>query len=363
MKPAQQRAAALQTLGRSLIYYFCTYFDQRYLSRGLALYKSLRRHCSSFLLYVLCLDQPTQDVLSELNYPGLRPIRLEDFESGDPALSAAKRDRTRVEYYFTCTPFLPRHIFKICPEAEVVTYLDADLFFFGDPKPIYDELGTYSIAIVGHRHPQGLEHLSRDYGLFNVGWLSFRRDDHGRACLERWRQECIQSCSHQAGNGRYADQKYLDVWPSTYPRLVVISHKGANLAPWNVAGYRLQGQTDGVTVDGQPLIFFHFHGLKMLRRWLYDTYLQTYCVRPQKALVQGVYAPYIKTLIAVEKELARLVPRGRPGNPFPSQSRNGAGGNGRRSTRDRLVQMKWRIRNSRYILGRRYLLVLGGRVL
>ena len=85
---------------------FCTYFDQNYLPRGLALYRSLREHCPGFKLWVLCMDEATHQVLTQLDLPEVEPISLKDFEKDDEPLLAAKQNRSQVEYYFTCTPSL-----------------------------------------------------------------------------------------------------------------------------------------------------------------------------------------------------------------------------------------------------------------
>ena len=53
--------------------FFCTYLDKNYLPRGLALYQSLKRHASPFELFVLCLDQPSHQILSQLQSPELTP--------------------------------------------------------------------------------------------------------------------------------------------------------------------------------------------------------------------------------------------------------------------------------------------------
>ncbi len=90
--------------------YFCTYFDSNYLDRGLALYNSLMRHAGRFRLWVLCFDDAAFDTLRSLALPGLEPIALAEFEKGDDALLAAKTNRSRFEYYFTCTPSLPLYL-------------------------------------------------------------------------------------------------------------------------------------------------------------------------------------------------------------------------------------------------------------
>lgn len=284
---------------------FCTYFDSNYLSRGLALCRSLREHCPEFTLWVLCMDDATHDCLTQLDLPGVEPIALKDFEAGDAPLLAAKSNRTRVEYYFTCTPSLLLYVLRHWPAVDLVTYLDADLFFFADPEPMFEELGTGSIAIIGHRFSPHL--ISREqFGKYNVGWLSFRRDDHALACLDWWRSKCLVWCYDRVENGRFADQKYLDDWPSRFRRVVVLEQRGANLALWNLGNHHLRllnGST--VMVDDDPLIFFHFHGLTRIGPWLYDPDWTAYGVTPSAVLRRNIYLPYLRALC----DASRLFPR------------------------------------------------------
>jgi hypothetical protein len=281
---------------------FCTYFDHRYLLQGLALYRSLERQSSSFHLWVLCLDAPCFETLSRLNLAHATLLPLTAFESHDPELLKTKRDRSLVEYYFTCTPSLPLYVFARFPQVDMVTYLDADLYFFADPAPIYKEMASGSIAIIPHRFPKHLRHLSK-HGLYNVGWLTFSREAEAFRCLQRWREQCIEWCLRKTENDRYADQKYLDEWPSLYKSLVVLRHKGANLAPWNLANYEIRWHDGRVWVDDQPLIFYHFHGLHPLRIWFYDSQLDHYQLKPSLRVMRRIYLPYIQSL----KQESRLI--------------------------------------------------------
>lgn len=277
-------------------YYFCTYFDKNYLPRGVALYDSLRRHCTDFRLWVLCMDAESYATLSTMALTDVVLIRLEDFERGDMELRQAKSNRNLVEYYFTCTPSLPLYILKHAPEVDLITYLDADLYFFSDPAPIYEEMNGKSIAVIPHRFPESMKHLYKS-GTYNVGWLSFRRDEEGLACLRWWRERCNEWCYDQIEPDRFADQKYLNQWPRLFKGLSIIQHKGANLAPWNVANYKLRDEAGRVVVDGQPLIFFHFHGLKALFPRVYDSGLSRYDAKLSNVLRQEVYFPYIRELM------------------------------------------------------------------
>jgi hypothetical protein len=145
-------------------------------------------------------------------------------------------------------------------------------------------------------------------GIYNVGWLSFRRDERALACLRWWRDRCIEWCYDRCEDGRFADQKYLDHWPSLFQGVVVLDHKGANLGPWNLANYTIHEDEDRLRVDEQPLIFFHFHGLKQMNALLYDTNLSNYGVRPSACIRRSIYGLYIRTLLDVTREVSPMMP-------------------------------------------------------
>jgi hypothetical protein len=286
---------------------FCTYFDRHYLPRGLALYRSLKQHCPAFRLSVLCMDRECFETLRQLRLPELTLIALKELETAEPRLLDVKGNRSRIEYYFTCTPALPLFVLKQASEVEVITYLDSDLFFFANPAPLFDEMRHHSIAIIAHRFAPHLRHMERN-GIYNVGWLSFRRDSRGLGCLEWWRDRCLEWCYDRPELGRYADQKYLDDWLTRFDDVVVLEHKGANLAPWNVSNYEVRDDDHGIWVNDQPLIFFHFQGVKQIRPRLYDTNLAGYHVRPTHIVVDRIYRPYIETLDKITRDVS--VPAG-----------------------------------------------------
>ena len=276
-------------------YHFCTYFDQNYLARGLVLYRSLTRHADPFVLHVLCFDDDTYRILKNLDYSNLRPISLQEFERGDDALLSAKQNRSQVEYYFTCTPSLPLYIFNHYPDVDLVTYLDADLYFYSSPAPIYDELGNQSILIVEHRFPERFHHLEK-FGIYNVGLLAFRNDRFGKECLAWWRERCIEWCYDRTETGRFADQKYLDDWAVRFSQVVVLQHQGAGLAPWNVARYTLRENAEAVFINSDPLVFYHFHHLRRIAPFLYDPGLRHYDIQIGSILLKRIYAPYLREL-------------------------------------------------------------------
>ena len=303
--------------------HFCTCFDSNYLFKGLALYHSLTRHAPGSTLWVLCLDPATERVLLQLSLPGLHTVPLTELETAEGELLAVKPSRSRVEYYFTCTPAFLWHLLTRVPGTAPITYLDADLYFFSNLDPVIMETGAGSITILPHRFPPALEPLER-YGTYNVSWLTFLDDRAGRECLAWWRDRCIEWCYDRLEDGRFADQKYLDEFPVRFQGVHVIEHKGAGVAPWNVAAYPISGPIsgpfsagpggphggppEGPRAGGAPLVFYHFHAFKRVTSWLFEPGLARYGARMTPELKDMVYLPYLTELRRIERELKREVP-------------------------------------------------------
>ena len=279
--------------------HFCTYFDHRYLASGLALHGSLLRFCKDFTLWVLALDAATANFLEARQLPNLKVVRLEELEAGDTDLAATKPTRSRIEYYFTCSPCLPRYLVRR-HGLGAITYLDSDLGFFSNPEPLFDELGDGSVAIVAHRFSPKAARTHSRFGRYNVGWLTFRADESGLACLDWWRERCLEWCHDRPEGDRYADQKYLEKFERLFNGVRPLSHPGANLAPWNVANHDVCNGPDGVRVDGRPLVFFHFQGLKRVNATTWNSNLTGYGARLTSALRNGVFRPYIDCLVDAE---------------------------------------------------------------
>ncbi|HVR60805.1 MAG TPA: glycosyl transferase [Polyangia bacterium] len=277
--------------------YFCTLADRNYLVRGLALIESLQRHeRGDYTLYFVCLDELTRVVLTALDHPNVVPVPLHAIEAGDEALAAARANRTFVEYYWTLTPSIIRWLIQHYPAIDVLTYLDADLYFFSPSDPVYAELGSRSILIHEHRFTPDLAYMVAQSGRFNVGLLSFRRDADGMGALEWWRDRCNEWCYQRVESGKFGDQMYLDDWPTRFRNVVVLQNVGAGLAPWNVGNYRISAENGKTpTVDGGPVVFYHFHSLQVPRPDVVLTSKHSGFPLVEQ-LLRGCYVPYAEAL-------------------------------------------------------------------
>lgn len=285
-------------------HHFCTLFDSGYLIKGVAMLESLARLCPGAHVHVLCMDERAHSILSQLRLPFVSLIRLQEVET--EALLEAKKDRGVAEYCWTLSPCLPYFVLERRPEIDFITYVDADLLFYSPVQPLFDEIGDASIAIIEHRFSERLKDREVN-GRFCVEWVSFRRDEQGMACLSRWRDQCIEWCYYRLEEGRMGDQKYLDEWPARYSACHILMHAGAGIAPWNYSRYRFAHDGQGrITVDGEPLVFYHFHQFQMLSNGGFDRLSDFYtreCEEPQ-----SVYSAYESVLAAILERVRAVEP-------------------------------------------------------
>lgn len=280
---------------------FCTLFDFGYLTRGLALIESLREVLPGAGIAVFCFDDQTYRALTELALPGVIPVRLEDLEAG--ALRTVKDKRTRQEYCWTSTPFA----IEYCLEklgAKSCTYLDADMMFFASPLPAFAEDPAASALITEHRYTPEYDQTAIS-GKYCVQFMYFRADSEGLRVLRWWRDACLDWCHARPEDGKFGDQKYLDDWLTRFTGVHSVAHEGIGAAPWNIQRYRprataagtveLAGASGGV----HPLIFYHFHGLKLFSNDRVD--LCAYRISAEARDL--IYAPYLRRLLRAEKLL------------------------------------------------------------
>jgi hypothetical protein len=298
---------------------YCTLFDRHYLVKGLALYRSLEAHAERFHLTVFAFDDQTETLLNQLRLPHLSVVALRDLEAHDQALARVKPSRDPGEYCWTATPSLPRYLFDTHPGLSEVTYLDADLMFFSDPEPLFHEMGGASVLITPHRFPRAYKHHA-SMGIYNVQFVTFRRTADGLAVLDWWRERCLEWCYRTPEAGRFGDQQYLDEWPRRFTGVHVLEHPGGGLAPWNALGHEVHVTPNGITVDGVPLVFFHYHGLRLRRSGRHTLHPAGYHV--PSATAQLVYPPYLNALRTAQADVERVQPSFEAGldtEPTPAQ--------------------------------------------
>jgi len=288
---------------------FCTLFDKNYLAQGLSLWSSLNRHRKDdFTLFVLCLDKITYQYFTKNSFRNIILIKLSDLEKDDSELLKSKSNRSIIEYYFTLSPCLPLYILNTFKEVDWICSLDADVYFFSDPQPIFNRFLDYSILICPHKFARELIVTGVEkYGIYNVSFQAFKKDEAGIACLEQWKRECIQWCYdyYDEENKRFADQKYLDNWKMNFSgKVMELTDDTSGLAPWNLSNYHISYNNGKVLSNNDNLIFYHFHGLKRISKKWFSNAFGEYNVENNPEISKHIYLPYILELNQWTEKLA-----------------------------------------------------------
>jgi hypothetical protein len=290
------------------MYNFCTLFNTKYLSRGLALYYSLEKVCQKFHLYIFAFDDQTNEILTKLNLEHATIISLSQLEDKD--LLSVKSGRTVAEYCWTATPSTIFYVIKKF-NIESCTYVDADVYFYSSPNIIFDELADNSILITEHRFSHEYRKDEKNNGKYCVQFITFKNDTYGLEALIWWKDQCIIWCYNRHENGKFGDQKYLNDWTTRFRKVHVMQHLGGGLAGWNISQHEFFKDKENFygiekkTSSKFDIIFYHFHYLKYYTNGKLD-------LGPRiisESAKQYFYKPYLKELDEIKQKIVKINPK------------------------------------------------------
>lgn len=280
---------------------FCTLFDSNFITQGMVMYESLCNSSKDFYLYIVAFDDVALDILKKLNLPKITVISLEEFE--DEKLLKVKKERTAKEYCWTCSS----SVILYCIERyslDHCTYLDADLYFYSDPRTLIDEIRDDSVIIARHNYAPEYDQ-STTSGIYCVQFMTFLNDFKGISVLKWWRNACLAWCYDKFENGKFGDQKYLDDWTERFDCVHVLQNFGGGLAPWNRTKYSIDRKMN-VTYGNEtyPLCFYHFHDLRFQNGRINRSYFL--CYKMPITYLLSLYIPYLSKLLSTNKKLHKI---------------------------------------------------------
>jgi hypothetical protein len=271
------------------------------------MYRSLERSCKDFHLYIFAFDDNSFNILTKLGLKKATIISLSDFE--DDKLLSVKPERSKAEYCWTSTSSTILYVIENY-NVPSCTYLDADLYFYKDPKILIDEMGDKSILITEHRYPPKFNR-SISSGIYCVQFITFVNDKNGMEALRWWRDACIEWCYDRYEDGKFGDQKYLDDWLTRFKGVHVLQNLGGGLASWNVEQYPFVERkgdhivfTDKKSNSKFEAVFYHFHHVRFFKNDIVDFGWR----HPTMPVVKNLYVPYIKELMVSEEMVKKVSP-------------------------------------------------------
>lgn len=289
-------------------YTFCTLFDSYYLDKAFALIYSMQQNIKEFEIYMFCFDEKSYDVLKKENFQGVIPVLYKQIET--EKLLELKKERSKAEYCWTCTPVIIEYVLDVY-KAESCTYIDADMYFFGEPENVFAEIKRKNadVAIVEHRFPdteEGRNCLNKS-GRFCVEFNYFNNTENSRKILNWWKEQCLDWCYYHLRRRTHGDQKYLEKFPVLFENVCIVDDLGIGVAPWNLGQYALKENNSKIILKEQDtnkdfeLILYHFQGL----RFISEDKVNVGSGTKSKELKQAVYYPYLKAIMNARQTLQK----------------------------------------------------------
>jgi hypothetical protein len=274
-----------------------TFFDSNYLARGLSCIYSIESNSNIGISWkILALDNETFHYLSSISKENWEILSLKDLN--DEKILEIRNDRTYREFCWTLTAILLNYLISSSDSSELVAYVDSDCFFFSDISLLFLNLtNDKKFFIHEHNFPANRSNWVEKVGRFNVGVIGGQATPEFSQCISNWRNQVIAKCVLDPENGYCGDQMYLNEWPLKYKELIILKSSGIGAGPWNIDKMEVRYEFNKVTVNGDQLIFYHFHGLKyalILGKYFFFQPAINYYLNSN--VIKVIYKQYINTL-------------------------------------------------------------------
>ena len=321
-----------------MTHHFVTLLGETYVSRLIALVRSLERQELDYELWVLCVDDRVDTLLSGFSSDRVHLMPRPTWE--DNRLATIRNTRSLQEYCWTLTPFSFSKVFERHPQIDGLTYLDADLWFAKSPSDVLDEIRESKCSAYITEHAFSDEHTDLEkYGKFCVQFLYIDRF-RGQEVLTDWQDKCANWCFARLESGRFGDQKYLDDWPSHFGSAIRIGQPSMLFqGPWNAAAF-----------DPESAMTYHFSSLRFIGRRRIQLADSGYQI-PNKHL-EKIYGPYLLDLEFGENWVRSARRRAGLGNPQPQKQLSAT--KRARSYLGRFLRACSKTQTSRYIVTRKF---------
>ena len=155
------------------------------------------------------------------------------------------------------------------PGIDRVFYFDPDMVVFDRFAELEAALTQSSILLTPHQSEPETEFeavmdnemASLKHGVFNMGFVGIADTAEGRRFADWWAARLTDFCLDDIGRGLFTDQKWANLIPCFFDDYQVLRSPAFNVATWNITTRQVTGSLEGgVTVNGEPLGFYHFSG-------------------------------------------------------------------------------------------------------
>jgi glycosyltransferase involved in cell wall biosynthesis len=236
---------------------------------ALALASSLHRHEPDVALYILVVDGDGADLPPVEGCTFLRGSEVALFDDLYLPLKLSA-----MELCCAAKPFLLEHVAAVSGRS-VVVYLDADIYLFAPLARLREAAAQSDFVVFPHTFaPMPRPELQWERptlgqlafaGVLNAGLFAFRVGEAAERFLATWRELVTQPGAFLESRGAQTEQNAFNWVVAFADDVRVLRDIAYNVAYWNLheRSLRWSATTPAgpeFTVDGEPLVAFHFSG-------------------------------------------------------------------------------------------------------
>ncbi len=284
--------------------HFYTSCTNNYLPLARVLAKSLKKfHPTGYLHLVLCDSVLESFDLDKEDFDNV--ITVEDLAI--PNLKPWLFKHSVIELCTAVKGTAAKHIMSSY-DCDNLIYFDPDVAVFSPLEDLINNLENSDILITPHQlRPEKIFSAIAEneisflrHGTYNLGFVGVKNTSNGREFVDWWADRCLNFCYTDTEYGLYTDQRWIDLVPAFFNGVNISKNPGYNVANWNLSNRDLQGNLEEqVTVNGEPLCFYHFSGSQKIMPEKYNLHNET---------TNALWAWYQAQLEAAgQAELSKLV--------------------------------------------------------
>jgi len=243
---------------------FFTSANNFYLAKARVLAKSLKKHMPSSI-FILILSDKIPSGFNIENEPFDDVITIDKLGIPVENINMWIYMHTVVEL---CTAVKGQALYNLLEKYEKVVYLDPDIAVFNDLYIIDKLLDQYDIIFTPHQTaPEendedvvNNEICSLKHGTYNFGFFAVKANKNGKSYAKWYRDRLQKHCKDDKANGLFTDQRWGDIAPALFEKLLIWKDPGANVSTWNLTHRVITNENGKYYSNGNPLLFYHYSG-------------------------------------------------------------------------------------------------------
>lgn len=254
----------MELKSKNAIFTICA---KNYLAQAKTLGFSLRKFAPEIDFYIILSDEIGTDTI---DYAGFEIIEAKTLHN-IPFFYELAFKYDVIEFSTAVKPFFLDLLINEKGYTKVL-YIDPDMVVYSSLDFLFEALDKQDALLTPHLlYPYiKYEGATREeellfVGIYNLGFFGINNSVNGKHIIEWWKVKLKDQCFADKEDGLHVDQKWMDFLPALFgEKVLILRHPGINLAFWNMHERVFVDNGKEYTVDGAPLVIFHFSGLDPL---------------------------------------------------------------------------------------------------